>query len=135
MTPYFVAACAAWPWITLAALLLFQMSMRRVRVRVSHVLRCVVYSGDAFVWSVVVLAAAGAVGYFRRYDYYGEPQRIAMCLLLLLGVATYRLGQAYRLYLRFDHPWATVLTSQVLFVLSVVTALALFCPGFWQLLW
>jgi len=45
-----------------------------------------------------------------------------------IAVATYRLGQAYRLYLRFDHPWATVLTSQVLFVLSVVTALALFSP-------
>jgi len=135
MTPYLVAACVAWPWVTLGALLVFRVSMRRGRVRAAHVMRCVVYSGDAFVWCVVPLALAGPITGFRAYDDYGEPQRVALCLLLVLVVASYRLGQAYRLYLRFDHPRATVLASQVMFLLTVGLALALFCPGFWQLVW
>jgi hypothetical protein len=34
-----------WPWLTLAILMLFRVSMRRKRIKAAHVLRCVVYSG------------------------------------------------------------------------------------------
>ena len=36
----------AWPWLTLAALLVFRISMRRARLKATHVLRCVLYAGD-----------------------------------------------------------------------------------------
>jgi hypothetical protein len=32
-------------------------------------------------------------------------------------VVTYRLGRAYRDYLKFDHPWATIIATQIIVAL------------------
>jgi hypothetical protein len=135
--------CLLWPWATLAVLLVFQTSMRRARIRPGHVVRCVVYSGDAFAWTWAVILIADAMkwtGLIRRAPYYpsgvsptlepAEAWPAVGCVVVVLALATYRLGTGYRHYLRFDHAWGTVLASQVIFLLAVVTALSLFYAQF-----
>jgi hypothetical protein len=128
-------ASAAWPWVTLAALLVFQTSMRRAHVRAEHVVRCVVYSGDVLVWSGLGLVAGGALGLLSTYQYVGAARPIVHCVLPALLVAAFRLGVAYRRYLRFDHAWSTALSSQVIYLLAVNTVLVLFYDDFFRLLW
>jgi hypothetical protein len=41
-----------------------------------------------------------------------------VCIPVLWAVVTYRLGRAYRHYLKFDHPWATVIASQIIVTLA-----------------
>ena len=129
---------ATWPWLSLAALMLFQMSMRRAKVSPAHVLRAAVYGCD-FGLMICITAAVvfspAEVGYPRllRGPFLGSqlpsgpfPPR-DMPLLLVLAtcglVATYRLAVAYRLYLRFDRPLLTVAASQVIVLLLVLLAL------------
>lgn len=127
--------CFAWPWMTLAALSLFQTSMRKARIRQVHVLRCVLYSADAVVWyypGVVVI-----YGVYTVLEAYQGVPVIARILFLIewhdgfeaaLMIATgllavtigYRLWQAYRLYLNFDHSFLTVVSSQVIVVLLML---------------
>jgi hypothetical protein len=137
---HLLLAAAAWPWLTMATLLVFRASMRRVHVRPAHVLRCVVYSGDVFSWTGVALVALavlrwyGWLGPSRMWDDTVTERRAAACFLLLLAVATYRLGLAYRHYLRFDHPWSTAVASQVVVLLILTTALSIFYGDFWKLM-
>jgi hypothetical protein len=56
------------------------------------------------------------------------------CFLLVFAAAGYRLGVAYRRYLRFDRPWASAAASQVVVLLVVLTALSLLYQDFWKLL-
>ena len=138
-------ALLAWPWLTFVTLLLFRFSMRRARIRPVHVLRCVLYSFDALLWAGMVAAAlvAATVLQFRTTPprgmrsmvpgwldmlidpYMQDP--VAKTLLaaaaLLLPFMAWRLTIAYRQYLRFDRPAATVLASQVI-VLLVFLVLA-----------
>jgi len=138
-------ALLAWPWLTFVTLLLFRFSMRRARIRPVHVLRCVLYSFDAVLWAGMVAAAlvAATVLQFRTTPprgmrsmvpgwldmlidpYMQDP--VAKTLLaaaaLLLPFMAWRLTIAYRQYLRFDRPAATVLASQVI-VLLVFLVLA-----------
>lgn len=118
---YLIAlACAcAWPWLTFLSLLVFRISMRRARIRPTHVLRCVVYSGDALFWAALTVftlsaAAAGAIwaGTGRAELLPADVPWVAASFVPVL--AAYRLGVAYQRYLRFDHPWATVFASQLM---------------------
>jgi hypothetical protein len=114
--------CLAWPWVSFLALLVFQISLRRARLRTTHVLRCVVYSADACLWLTLPLlllawTAWQAGGSAPRLFF---PMATGLLPLAALACFTYRLFQAYRLYLRFDHALATVLASQVIVVLVYV---------------
>jgi hypothetical protein len=115
----------AWPWLTFAALMVFQISMRRAKVRPVHVLRCVIYSADVAL-PIALLAAALAtyplwlmlsrsrtLPIYRR-EAWGFDLSVALLVLL-----TYRLWIAYRKYLRFDHALATVVVSQIMVALLV----------------
>jgi hypothetical protein len=57
------------------------------------------------------------------------------CVLVAGCAAGYRLGVAYRTYLRFDHPWATVIASQVVYLLVVTLVMAVFYEDFWRVFW
>ena len=115
-----------WPWLTFAALMVFQISMRRARVRAVHVLRCALYSSDAVLWmGLAMVPVAGA-----RFVLTGSPSPsdemvlglAGLCLALGLLVVV-RLVMAYKHYLRFDHPLATVLASQIIVLLAWFNAL------------
>jgi len=118
---------AAWPWLTFATLMIFAASMRRAKVRASHVVRCVVYCGDFSAWLVPLVL----VGYVLAETYSTRLSRelpSARSFVVLAAVAlplytAYRLTKAYRLYLRFDHPRATAGSSQLIVWLVVVIVL------------
>ncbi|UCG34492.1 MAG: hypothetical protein JSU68_07585 [Phycisphaerales bacterium] len=104
-------------WLTFLSLLLFGLSMRRARVRRVHVLRCVVYSTDVLVWTglCVLLGAVISRLYLGTSVIEGWGLKGCLAFAVVMAVASiYRLYVAYRHYLRFDHPLATVLVSQVI---------------------
>jgi hypothetical protein len=117
-----LGSIAAWPWLTFAALMVFQASMRKAKVQRAHVLRCVIYSADMSILytSIVILAVTWVITaafLFHRpdvRDYY------AFWLVLLLWVIRLdKLVIAYRKYLQFDHPFLTVLASQIIVLLGM----------------
>ena len=137
---HFLLTAFAWPWLTLGALLIFRSSMHRAFVEVEHVFRCVVYSFDAFLWMFafgLVAGLAAALGPIpERMQFARAVERyLVVGLLFALVIATYRLGQAYRRYLRFEHAWGTVILSQVLVVLAVLTFLSAFDRKITQFFW
>lgn len=111
-----------WPGLTLAALLVFQWSMRRARIKLVHVVRCTVYSADMRMLLAVVYAAV-AVDYWRLNQFSGGWWSYGWLGLAAafapLPLFIYRLVMAYRHYLRFDHALATVLASQAMVGLLV----------------
>jgi hypothetical protein len=134
-------ALLAWPWLTFVTLLLFRFSMRRARIRPAHVLRCVLYSFDAVLWAGVVAAVAvvpevlgprtwpsrGRQDWPEVLDmllgpYLQDPvtKAVLIAAALLLPFMAWRLTVAYRQYLRFDRPAATVLASQVIVLLALI---------------
>ena len=111
---------AVWPWLTFAALMIFQASMRKARVQRGHVLRCVIYAADASVWyTILMLAAMAWLIALAIIKHSPQPsERITFWLLLLLWVVRLdRLTTAYRKYLQFDHPFLTALVSQIIVLL------------------
>jgi hypothetical protein len=118
-----------WPWLNLASLLIFRISMRRAKIKTGHVLRCVVYCTDVIFWLglvLLVLTPAHVLALQGIRWWLGFMTVSAVCCILLFAESTsYRLIAAYRLYLRFDHPAATVLLSHLvasLILLNIVAA-------------
>jgi hypothetical protein len=115
-----------WPWLTFLSLMVFRASMRRARVRPVHVLRCVIYSADAAAIAAAAITMAWLVydpwlgragiwsGAWWRFSSANGALWVIFALFVLL---TYRLWLAYRRYLRFDHPLATAIASQIMIAL------------------
>ena len=141
--PGFVPAVAivlAWPWLSVAALLVFAASMRRAKVSPVHVVRAAVYGCDlallAAVAAAVLWGTAVRPPSYPRYMLYSVasvplamlvptgPVRPAalpavFAVVLCAAVASYRLSVGYARYLRFPHAVATVLAAQGIVVLVV----------------
>jgi hypothetical protein len=131
------AVASVWPWATLAGLLIFQISMRRARVRRPHILRCICYSADVGFWlGLLMIPTAFALALLWPAGVLGPPRTSTtlsrlewwICLGGLL-VFSARLIVAYRQYLRFPRSIWVVLAAQViggLLVLNLfILALAL----------
>ena len=128
------AVVLAWPWLTLAALLVFQASMRRAKVNSAHVLRVAVYGCDFGLLCAAVLAGYHALLHWEPFYQWLVWDRVTLALLNastfpVLAVAvtcwaatTYRVAIAYGRYLRFDRPARTVLAAQAMVLLAVVVA-------------
>ncbi len=104
-----------WSWLTILALLVFRWSMKSAKVKTAHVIRCVIYSFDIGIWiGLTVLVATGAVYVATSSAVLILPLEpgLAILCLLLAGHAVYRLWTAYRKYLKFSHPFLTILASQ-----------------------
>ena len=131
-----------WPWLTMAALTIFRMSMRKARIRTIHVLRCVLYGYDLVVWLGLALVVATILAVvlqdgswlsgldlfslrrinsamIRRTSWLGGERTFAAGCLALWLFAAFRVSVAYQLYLRFDHPTATVFAAQGIVALLV----------------
>lgn len=120
----------AWPWVTAMALMIFQSTMRRARVRTAHVLRCCLYSLDVGLWFALV-AGICIVGTLVDAYFLASNLRMlsaagiaiicsAVCLTLL---ALVRLILAYRLYMRLPQAVATVLLATILTALTFLCVL------------
>jgi hypothetical protein len=111
-----------WPWTTFAALMIFQISMRRAGIRKIHVVRCVVYCSDIIVWTglITLIVTGTALAYdFRTGTPWGGPFYQAMSdyswvMILTWPIMAYRLYIAYKKYLAFDMPLATIIASQII---------------------
>ncbi len=146
-TPRVIVPCGvlslalAWPWLIFSALLVFRVSMRRARVKLVHVLRCALYSCDAFVWIGVILLVCTVLAFliwgFRSGVIRFVLEEVALWAMLgILLLSGYRLGVACRLYLRFDYAFSAVLAAHtivVLFLANLVTVVYL-CTGWKDLI-
>jgi len=130
-----------WPWLVFVGLLVFRVSMRRARVRPVHVLRCVLYSYDAFAWAGVVLVVLAALA-TQVWSLGSDVIRVFLeevavwPALAVLPLSAYRLGVACRLYLRFDYAFSAVLAAHaivVLFLANLVT-IGYLCTGWRKLI-
>ncbi len=132
-----VVVAGAWPWVTLATLLIFRQSLRQARIHTGHVLRACVYSG---VWVLLVLPVTLLLSllfhvwqpqWLTDHFGYGSPLSIlfdhaAPAAIMAIGIcflgAGFAVWQAYARYLRFPHAAATVLASQVIVWLLALLA-------------
>jgi hypothetical protein len=113
---------AAYPLLNFLTLLVFVQSMRQAKVRAAHVLRCAIYSGDIILWYGLFatcmagwLIAAGSS--FRR-----QHELVTLLFrgaLIAVAINFVRLVVAYRRYLRFSSPIATILASQAIVILAI----------------
>jgi hypothetical protein len=115
-----------WPWLTLSALLIFQASMQQVKIRQAHVLRCVIYSCD-FPLLLIIASAIAPDPTPLRY-----PTANSIITLVCFGVTLYRLSTAYKRYMRFDRPFLTVLSSQIIVGLAVFTVIVNMSSWWWR---
>jgi rubredoxin len=112
----------AWPWLTLLALSIFQVSMARAKIKTIHVVRCLFYSFDIGAWLGIFFAAAIVLSiWFPAIEIESTVGGI-----LALGIITLmiiRLWAAYRWYLRFRHPFWTIVLSQIVAFLGAAAAM------------
>ena len=108
----------------MAALCVFQFSMFRAKIRESHILRCVLYSADCFLFIglllLVTTGACFALGLIRTTPDIGVVASPLLLLPLFMLMTIYRLIRAYQLYMRFDHVIATVLCAQIIALLLLL---------------
>ena len=116
----------AWPWINVIVLrFLFGQSMRRAKVRSTHVVRCVVYSHDLSFWWGLSMMGVAVISIWIHVDGKALIEtrlflRLARYAAILCAVGiSYRLWQGYRLYMGFDWAWATILSAQIIIFLSL----------------
>ena len=120
-TSWALIVLASWPWLTFAALMVFQVSMRRVRLRPIHVLRCVVYASDVVIWLALAMLIAIGLEMYRESAIAIRPYGWAPANVFLVRATPFallllatRVAFAYRLYLRFRHAIAVAIASQVI---------------------
>ena len=108
-------ALLIWPWTTFVALSILRASMKQSRVKSIHVLRCVLYTNDFLLWlaplySLLYYIAAITVPTF------GTTVGSLFPAISFFGLIiwSFRLMSAYRHYLRFPQPVATVILSQLI---------------------
>jgi hypothetical protein len=117
----------AWPWLTLATLMIFRTSMKRAMVKRGHVLRCTLYGCDWTLW-LGWLASLIVTEHFavRWMPYFYPLASMPMLAASLFATYTgYRLGCAYSRYLKFDRPYATVAAAQIVVFLFVAAVCVL----------
>jgi rubredoxin len=144
--PYVVVL--TWPWLTFLSLMIFAIPMQQAKVNRTHVLRSVLYSFDVVLWiglgqllmiflsrlassawPIVQLyigpwaAVPLAVGPWAGVSLIVGPGVFVIFSALLLVFGSFRLWTAYRHYLRFRHPFATVLASQIIVFLIALNLL------------
>lgn len=112
-----------WPALTWAALQVFLWTMIRMNIQPAHVTRCVGYVSPTFTWSAPLAIVIGLVWTFVMTTRLPDATAIGMAIPISWTLATYRLGIAYRKYMRFPHAWATVIAAQVMAGLGFLVVL------------
>ena len=112
----------ALPVVTYLLLMIFQQTMRKAKLRFAHVLRCITYSADVALWPVLPLCLLTVMNGSPQTPYQWEEE-FAWMVFFSLGLIWFtfiwRMICAYRYYLRFDHPAATIISVQIIILLGV----------------
>lgn len=116
------------PWATILSFMVFQISMRRARIRTIHVIRAVIYSQTVMLGCFFIARLAGSsilIAFPRVFINLPWLITVSSGLFVLIGLIAgfYGMVVAYRDYLRFDRPAWTVLAA------SAVTAMILINVG------
>lgn len=132
-----VIVLALFPWLNFFALIIFQQTLRRSRVRAVQVFRCAIYCGDLVVWfslaaTAAVLALDPQDGFRRLRDpaealfLQGDQLMTVLgCgLLVMMLINAFRLWVAYRTYLRFPRALSLIVASQIIVLLASIAAIA-----------
>ncbi len=114
----------SWPWITFLSLMIYQVSMRRARIKPIHVLRCTIYSADIVIAIVIgemiwILTKATVFGFgvgLMRWDKILLTCTVSTIAALAI-VSFIRLLVAYQYYLKMKHSILAVTASQIIIVL------------------
>jgi hypothetical protein len=129
-------ALLVWPWLTALALLVFRQTMRKTRIHSAHVVRCAVYSSDSTVLILPLLIGwftirpgMETVRFSDRFNLLVDGYSLFPVAAMMISVLAYRLGNAYRQYLRFPHPFTVAIASQL------IVALTLLAIAPWTILW
>jgi len=122
LTPLIVPL--VWPWAVLAGLMAFRISMRRAKIKTIHVARCLVYGFDTLAWlGVQIPLCTAIVVFWQRPGSTAALNSMAwnsgIMFLLMMALSAYRLRSAYRHYMGFDHPLATVLAAHLIAALLI----------------
>ena len=135
--PAVLGTLLVWPWLTLAAMMVLQISMRRARLKPIHLARCVLYSCDVSAWAALFIVACiattlapflfdPAAQTFR----FGRPDFVLGHALGWIGLtitwSTWRLRTACKYYLRFNWPTVIAVLMHVVVLLTVLMLLSLY---------
>jgi hypothetical protein len=110
----------AWPLLTFGTLMIFIRSMQRAKIRLVHILRCCIYCGDVFIWVGVMVCLIKLLGITGPRDERVGPL-VFLAFVILMAA---RMATAFRRYLLLRHATATVILTQIVVTLAVMTALA-----------
>ncbi len=129
-----VAAPLVWACLSGAALMLFQISMRRGRLKPIHLARSVLYSFDPPFWLVLFLLGCVLTSLFSIVNNPGSAfagfgfldGRFPPWIVPAIGLSAWRMQAACKLYLRFTWPTGTVLATQIIALLGVMIFLVVF---------
>lgn len=105
-----------WFVVTFAAMLIFQVTMRRKKIRTAHLLRCMAYASDAFVWFVVLMVGLDLLEIV-------DDDFVVLQYLAFFATTCYiavRLMIAFRIYLQFPNPVTSVLSTQIIAYLVIL---------------
>ncbi|MEM8876208.1 MAG: hypothetical protein AAGD32_18340, partial [Planctomycetota bacterium] len=115
---------AAYPWLCVGALLIFQQTLRRAGVGVGHVLRAGLYGADMRLPILIgglMLIAFTLFDPRSAWDFFGI---LAVALLATFVLTVIGLTIAQAMYLRLPHTYRTALSIHVmLFLLLVIVIL------------
>lgn len=117
----FLGLSLSWPWVSLLSLLVFQASMRKRKIRVMHVLRCVIYASEVMCIGVILFSLHFGWRFFSGASVINpEPVFAQLSLLTMLSLVilgSIRLASAYKHYLQMDRPVMVIMASQIIVVL------------------
>lgn len=123
---------AVWSISTVGALLVFQQSMRQLKIRNTHVLRAVVYSlPSAITWvfpsmllsSVAFYCLTTTKAHWYIYSYLSVHFLFVLLSILLLIITSARsVKTAYMLYIEMPRARSVIIASQIIAALVVLIA-------------
>jgi hypothetical protein len=125
----------AWAGTSGLAMMVFQISMRRARIRPTNVARCVVYSADVALWASLpllfvagwdVITFVGNPANFPAFSWQAMRDLERWLAAAAVAIFAYRFMIATRKYLRLEHALATMVATQVLAGLAVIVVLLQF---------
>ena len=112
------------------ALLIFQQSMHRYKVRIAHIVRIACYA-CVIAWPGTVLGTIAGAWIHLYFPYRNNLNPIGGALVVLTLICSLRsVAIAYRDYLHMDHPWAVAAAAHlVAFMLTLVVAIPMLPQG------
>lgn len=124
VAPLIIFFPIGWTVMSAGSLMILQISLRRGRLRNTHLIRCAVYAADPGAWAIVLLflwiCQAMMVFLDMGAKWVDQPLGIMQILVLCATWTAWRLRQACRYYLRFTWPTATAVLTQIIVLLAAL---------------